>query len=172
MIIHTHFLTIRANFAIRRNVFSHASSIVFSTNRNFNFWSRKVICFEIVMIYTKNFLFRSRLIVSSRQEIDFEIDFIKLCKTKLNTTSLWFKQIRKIELSSNFWSKIEKTISLFRSKIVRHVNCKISTKQFVLIYISFREFCFFWNVSLTSFLFSNKNVFLLKLEQLYDHWLS
>ena len=29
-----------------------------------------------------------RLIVSSRQEIDFEIDFIKLCKTKLNTASL------------------------------------------------------------------------------------
>ena len=32
--------------------------------------------------------FFNKLIVSSRQEIDFEIDFIKLCKTKLNTASL------------------------------------------------------------------------------------
>ena len=70
--------------------------------------------FEIIISQKSQRIFRYRLIVSSRQEIDFEIDFIKLCKTKLNTTSLWSKQIRKIESSSNFWSKIEKTISLFR----------------------------------------------------------
>ena len=69
---------------------------------------------------------RRKLIVSSRQEIDFEIDFIKLCKIKLNTTSLWFKQIRKIESSSNFWSKIEKTISLKRRRNMQMLNKKKS----------------------------------------------
>ena len=116
MIIYSYFLTIRANFAIYRNIFNYVNSIIFSTNRNFNSWFRKIICFEIVIIHTKNFL--------------------------------------------------------FRSKIVRHVNCKIFTKQFVLICILFREFYFIWNVSLTSFLFNNKNVFLLKFEQSCDHWFS
>ena len=48
--------------------------------------------FDNVIIYLTIFSYfcakSTRLIVSSRQEIDFEIDFIKLCKTKLNTTSL------------------------------------------------------------------------------------
>ena len=65
-----------------------------------------------IIFFFWNIIILYKLIVSSRQEIDFEIDFIKLCKTKLNTTSLWSKQIRKIESSLDFWSKIEKTISL------------------------------------------------------------
>ena len=67
-----------------------------------------------------------KLIVQFRQEIDFEIDFIKLCKTKLNTTSLWSKRVRKIESSRDFWSEIEKTISLLLSISIKlNINWNI-----------------------------------------------
>ena len=83
-----------------------------------------------------------RLIVRFRQEINFEINFIKLCKTKLNTISLWFKRVRKIESSRDFWSKIEKTISLviinFKSTIVREI------KRFTRQSIESSFFSFVW----------------------------
>ena len=72
---------------------------------------------NVVVMNFKNSSFyvqRVRLIVRFRQEIDFKIDFIKLCKTKLNTINLWSKRVRKIESNRDFWSEIEKTISLQR----------------------------------------------------------
>ena len=77
-----------------------------------------------------------RPIVSSRQEIDFEINFIKLCKTKLNTASLWPKQVRKIESGSDFWSEIEKTISLIVriNLIVFDVEINFKISKFIIIH--------------------------------------